>query len=189
MPRRSFRVPGDGAFLDIVSHGRGVAAQGQLLLPAQVEQIARTVRHTPEVMVKISGGGWSAKAVAAHFKYLSRQEFEIETDDGVQLKGKGAQRMLIEGPRDHPGRARKVGVSLVTQRLFRCCDEVAVVTHRLSAADRVGFFTRTWRMFTRRLCQVVVRYLTGPTIAKKMRWMKHIDRRISVAPMMDWSDC
>ncbi len=96
MPRRSFRLPGEGAFLDIVSHGRGVAAERQLLLPAQVEQIARTVRHTPEVMVKISGGGHSAKAVAAHFKYLSRQEFEIETDEGEHLKGKGSEKTLVE---------------------------------------------------------------------------------------------
>jgi hypothetical protein len=96
MPRRTFRVAGDGAFLDIVSHGRGVPAQGQLLLPAQAEQIARTVRHTPEVMVKISGGGQSAKAVAGHFKYLSRQEFEIETDDGQRLKGKDSETTLVE---------------------------------------------------------------------------------------------
>jgi hypothetical protein len=47
-------------------------------------------------MVKISGGGQSAKAVAAHFKYLSRQEFEIETDDGEQHKGKGSEKTLIE---------------------------------------------------------------------------------------------
>jgi hypothetical protein len=96
MPRRTFRLPGDGAFLDIVSHARGVAAERQQLLPAQVELIARTVRHTPEVMVKISGGGQSAKAVAAHFKYLSRQEFEIETDDGEHHKGKGSEKTLIE---------------------------------------------------------------------------------------------
>jgi hypothetical protein len=96
MPRRSFSVGVDVPFLDIVSHGRGVPGEGQRLLPAQVEQIARTVRHTPEVMVKISGGGQSAKSVAAHFKYLSRQEFEIETDDGQHLKGKGAEKVLIE---------------------------------------------------------------------------------------------
>ena len=96
MPRRSFRVVGDVPFLDIVSHGRGVPMQGQPLLPAQVEQIARTVGRTPEVMVKISGGGKSAKAVAAHFKYLSRQEFEIETDDGEHHRGKGSEKALIE---------------------------------------------------------------------------------------------
>src|SRR3954464_13766838 len=57
---------------------------------------SRTVRHTPEVMVKISGGGQSAKAVAAHFKYLSRQEFEIESDHGEHHNGKGSEKTLIE---------------------------------------------------------------------------------------------
>src|SRR5262245_26126635 len=33
-----------------------------------------------------------------------------------------------------------------------------------------------------------VQYLTGPTIAKKMCEMKHIDRRICTAPLMDWTD-
>jgi hypothetical protein len=47
-------------------------------------------------MVKISGGGQSAKAVAAYFKYLSRQEFEIETDNGERLKGKDSEKALID---------------------------------------------------------------------------------------------
>ncbi len=66
MPRRSFEVSGERPFLDLVSHGRRGPGERLQLLPAQIEQIARTVRHTPEVMVKISGGGGSAKAVAAH---------------------------------------------------------------------------------------------------------------------------
>jgi len=92
MPHRSPKPRGDYPFLDLASYGRWGPGQGHRLLPAQLEQIARTVRRTPEVMVKISGGGQSAKAVAAHFSYLSRQDFEIETDDGDQLKGK--QRIL-----------------------------------------------------------------------------------------------
>jgi len=44
-------------------------------------------RDIPEVMVKISGGGQSDTAVAAHFKYIGRQE---------HLKGKGAEKILIE---------------------------------------------------------------------------------------------
>ena len=96
MPRRSLEAHPERPFLDLVSHGRRGPSERQQLLPAQIEQIARTVRHTPEVMVKISGGGSSAKAVAAHFNYLSRQEFEIETDDGEHLKGKEAQRVLLD---------------------------------------------------------------------------------------------
>jgi len=97
MRHRSPRDRSDLPFLDIVSYGRGAPSERQLrLLPAQVEQITRTVRHTPEVMVKISGGGQSAKAVAAHFKYIGREEFEIETDAGEHLKGRGVERSLIE---------------------------------------------------------------------------------------------
>jgi hypothetical protein len=87
----------DPWLLDIVSYGRRVPAERQLrLLPAQIEQIARTVRHSPEVMIKISGGGHSAKTVADHFKYIGRQEFEIETDDGEHLNGKASEKALIE---------------------------------------------------------------------------------------------
>jgi hypothetical protein len=96
MLRHSHRARGDRSFLDLVSYGRGAPDRGLPFLPGQIEQIARTVRHAPEVMVKISGGGQSAKAVAAHFKYIGRQEFEIETDDGQHLNGKGADKVLVE---------------------------------------------------------------------------------------------
>jgi hypothetical protein len=96
MPHRSSREQGDRPFLDIVSYGRRAPAERQLrLLPAQIEQIARTVRHAPEVMVKISGGGRSAKAVAAHISYIGRQEFEIETDHGEHIRGQEAESALI----------------------------------------------------------------------------------------------
>jgi hypothetical protein len=97
MPHRRSRVRTDLSFLELVSHGRRAPSGHQArLLPGQIEQIARTVRHTPEVMVKVSGGGQSPKAVAAHFKYIGRQEFEIETDNGEHLKGRGAEKSLIE---------------------------------------------------------------------------------------------
>lgn len=87
------------------SHGRGVPSERQLrLLPAQVEQIARTVRHTPEV---ISGGGQSAKAVAAHFKYIGRQEFEIE------LTSLAATNIVASAPR------AAIGIPPSVRR-FRC---------------------------------------------------------------------
>lgn len=96
MPRRNPRERGDRPFLDIVSYGRRAPSERQLrLLPAQIEQITRTVRHAPEVMVKISGGGQSAKAVAAHFKYIGRQGFEIETDHGEHIEGQEAEKALI----------------------------------------------------------------------------------------------
>ncbi len=96
MQHRSSRERRDRPFLDIVSYGRRAPSERELrLLPAQIEQITRTVRHAPEVMVKISGGGQSAKAVAAHFRYIGRQAFEIETDHGEHIRGQEAQRALI----------------------------------------------------------------------------------------------
>lgn len=83
--------------LDIVSYGRRGPGRTDRLSPAQVEQIARTVRRVPEVMVKVSGGGTTPKAVAAHFRYIDRRgEFEIETDEGEQLRGKRVEKRLIE---------------------------------------------------------------------------------------------
>jgi len=94
MPHRNPPDLNARPFLDIASYGR--KGPSGRLLPAQVEQIARTVRRAPEVMVKISGGGQSAKAVAAHLKYIGRHEFEIETDDGQRTNGKGAAKALVE---------------------------------------------------------------------------------------------
>jgi hypothetical protein len=62
-----------------------------------VAQIARTVRRAPEVMVKVSGGGNSVGAVAAHFRYITRKgTLELETDDGERVIGHGVASNLIE---------------------------------------------------------------------------------------------
>lgn len=90
MPRRTGNVRDGQALFDVVSYGRRGPSHTDRLSSAQVEHVARTVRSVPEVMVKVSGGGTSTKAVVAHFKYLNRRrEFEIETDDGEHLRGRG----------------------------------------------------------------------------------------------------
>ena len=94
MTRGSIQIPKDHALLDLVSYGR--RGPERRLSPAQVEQIARTVRRVPEVMVKVSGGGTSAGAVRAHFRYIGREDFTIETDEAEQLTGKDAASKLIE---------------------------------------------------------------------------------------------
>ncbi len=98
MSRRPFRLPPDGrSFLEVASLGRS-APSGNRLSPAQIEQIRRTLRRTPEVMVKVSGGGTKAGAVVAHFAYISRKgKLEIETDEGERIAGKDAQRTYLAG--------------------------------------------------------------------------------------------
>lgn len=98
MPTRTVRISGQGQpLLDIASYGRRGPGRRDQLSPAQIEQIARTVRRVPEVMVKVSGGGTNPKAVAAHFKYIDRHgELELETDDGESLRGTCVEKALIE---------------------------------------------------------------------------------------------
>jgi hypothetical protein len=97
MPRRTIDVRHGQGLFDIVSYARRGPGRTDRLSPAQVEQVARTVRRAPEVMVKVSGGGISAKGVVAHFKYLNRRpEFEIETDDGEHLQGRKSVKNLVE---------------------------------------------------------------------------------------------
>lgn len=93
-----FNAGGGARWLDIGSHARPGPGRSDRLSPAQIEVIARTVRRTPEVMVKVlNRGGQNLAAVACHLDYLSRKgELEIETDEGEHLKGKGAEAKLLD---------------------------------------------------------------------------------------------
>jgi hypothetical protein len=81
--------------LDIYSGGRVGPRSSNRLSPPQIEQIRRTVRRTPEVMVKVTGGGRTIGAVAAHLAYISHHgEVELETDEGQRVANE-AQRTLV----------------------------------------------------------------------------------------------
>jgi hypothetical protein len=97
MPKRLVDLRDQQPLLDIVSYGRRGRGNGRTFAPAERDYIARTVNGAPEVMIKVSGGGNSVGAVAAHFRYVDRRgELEIETDEGERLSGKGAERLLLE---------------------------------------------------------------------------------------------
>jgi hypothetical protein len=54
-------------------------------------RIAGTVRRAPQVMVKVTGGGRGMAAIAAHFRYISKNgRLPIEDDRGVTERGKEA---------------------------------------------------------------------------------------------------
>jgi hypothetical protein len=70
--------------LDVYSAARRGPPE-RLSIP-QIEQIRRTVRRTPEVMVKVTGGGRSFRAVAAHIAYIGHHgEVELESDRGERI--------------------------------------------------------------------------------------------------------
>ena len=62
------------------------------------ERIEATVlRRVPQVMVKVTGGGRGMKAIAAHFRYISKNgRLEIEDERGQTLRGKEALRDLAD---------------------------------------------------------------------------------------------
>ena len=95
---RPFRVAQSPPLLDIVSYGRRGPGHTDRLSPAKIGHISRTVRRAPEVMVKVSGGGKSLKAVQAHVGYIGRRgRLDIESDDGGQpMRGRGAAIDLTE---------------------------------------------------------------------------------------------
>jgi hypothetical protein len=97
MPKRVIDLRNARPLLDVVSFGRRAPGDGRAFTAAERGYIGRTVARVPEVMIKVSGGGNSVGAVAAHFRYIDRRgELEIETDNGELRQGKGVERALLE---------------------------------------------------------------------------------------------
>src|ERR1700693_6401661 len=98
MPKRLINIPGV-PLLDIASYARRGPGHRNRLSPAEVQQITRTVRRTPEVMVKVlSRGGQDLGAVSRHLDYLRLRddgELELETDDGQLLSGRTISKDLL----------------------------------------------------------------------------------------------
>ncbi|MEY4749836.1 MAG: hypothetical protein RIQ60_2050 [Pseudomonadota bacterium] len=58
---------------------------------------ATVVRRAPQVMVKVTGGGRGMKAIAAHFRYISKNgRLEIEDQRGETMRGKDTLRDVSE---------------------------------------------------------------------------------------------
>jgi len=98
---RSSRAPAKAArdmALDIVSYGRRGPSGTPRFGSDQIAQIRRTVGRTPEVMVKVSGGGRDVGGVDAHLRYIGRHgRLPMETDEGLTLQGRGAAKEIAAG--------------------------------------------------------------------------------------------
>ncbi|MHC8297720.1 relaxase/mobilization nuclease domain-containing protein [Pseudomonas sp. LB3P58] len=65
--------------------------------PATREKVALTVKKTPEVMVKVSGGGKNMQHIKAHMDYISRNgDVDIEDENGDVHLGKDAVRDIAD---------------------------------------------------------------------------------------------
>jgi hypothetical protein len=75
--------------------GGGAMRQRAAAIRKRIE--ATVVRRAPQVMVKVTGGGRGMKAIAAHFRYISKNgRLEIEDQRGETLRGKDALRDLAD---------------------------------------------------------------------------------------------
>jgi len=100
MPKRLIDMHAGVPLLDVTSYARRGPGHRDRLSPAEVQHIARTVRRTPEVMVKVlSRGGQDLGSVCRHLDYLRLRddgEIELETEDGQRLSGKAVSKELLE---------------------------------------------------------------------------------------------
>ncbi len=83
---------------DLLSYARRGPGDRVQLSKGEIEQITRTVRRTPEVMVKVlPKGANSLGAVRRHFSYIGRGGvLDVETDDGEKLRSDDVGDDLVE---------------------------------------------------------------------------------------------
>lgn len=83
--------------LDIASYARRGPGRRDRLSPEEIAHLGRTVRRTPEVMVKVlSKDSNNLRSVARHLSYIGRYgELGLETDDGDEVQGRGAGNALV----------------------------------------------------------------------------------------------
>ena len=92
MPRTHSEVP-----FDLFSYARRGPGRRDRLSPAEIESVTRTVRRTPEVMVKVlPRGATDVASVRKHIDYIDRKgALDLETDDGQKIRGDEAGEDLL----------------------------------------------------------------------------------------------
>jgi hypothetical protein len=73
----------------------GSMRQRAAVLRQRIE--STVVRRAPQVMVKVTGGGRGMQAIAAHFRYISKNGWlDIENEQGETVRGKSAVHELAD---------------------------------------------------------------------------------------------
>jgi hypothetical protein len=93
MTKRTVDLRLERPLLDVVSYGR---AGPRSLSRSQREYIERTVRRTPEVVIKVSGGARTLAGVEQSDRYVGRGgKLGLESDTGDRLGMKGFESDLV----------------------------------------------------------------------------------------------
>jgi hypothetical protein len=84
MPSQAYSQP----LFDLFSFARRGPGRRDHLSPREIQQVVRTVRRTPEVMVKVlPKSANTLAAVRKHLAYIGRRgELDLETDDGERRR-------------------------------------------------------------------------------------------------------
>src|SRR5258708_39971415 len=87
-----------GPLFDLFSFARRGPGRRVHLSPGEIQQVARTVRRTREVMVKVvPKPANTLAAVRKHLGYIGRRgKLDLETDDGERLRGTRVGKELVE---------------------------------------------------------------------------------------------
>jgi Relaxase/Mobilisation nuclease domain len=85
MPTQAYSQP----LFDLFSFARRGPGRRGDLSPTEIQQVARTVRRTPEVLAKVlPKSANTLGAVRKHLEYIGRKgDLDLETDDGERLRG------------------------------------------------------------------------------------------------------
>jgi hypothetical protein len=98
MPKLKINGLDGQALLDIGSYARRGPGRRDQLTPAEIALISRTVRRTPEVMVKVlPKDSNNLRSIGRHLNYIGRYgELGLETDEGDQIQGRSAGNQLLD---------------------------------------------------------------------------------------------
>jgi hypothetical protein len=195
--RRPMRLPRAGAaFLDIFSAARAGPPGSIQLTPAQLEQIVRTVRRAPEVMVKVTGGGTHRKGVEAHLSYISRKgQLEIETDEGERIDKKGQQGLLRDWHLElSPGQYRKAKEGKPPPRAVKLTHNIVLSMPRPTPPEKVlaaaKAFAREKFALKHRYALVLHTHQEHPHVHLVVKAEGHDGRRLHIdkAMLREWRE-
>src|ERR1700693_1301656 len=117
----NFRVSGlhGRPLLDIATYARHGLGRRDRLTAAELALIGRTVRRTPEVMIKVlTKDSNNLRSVARHLNYIGRYgELGLETDNGDQVQGRRTgQSLLVDWELDLDADRREAVLSPARER-------------------------------------------------------------------------
>ena len=195
--RRPIRLARAGdSFLDIFSAARAGPPGSIQFTPAQVEQILRTVRRTPEVMVKVIGGGTHRGAVAAHLSYISRKgQLEIETDEGERIDKNAQQGLLRDWHLElSPGQYRKTKDGKPPPRAVKLTHNIVLSMPRPTPPEKVlaaaKAFAREKFALKHRYALVLHTHQEHPHVHLVVKAEGHDGRRLHIdkAMLREWRE-